>query len=105
MSVQVEMGILTNPWFQIVLKSRRDYPYEAKAERTTVVTAANTSTKQQIQVLNVTSDVDRTESLFLKGDFNAHIGPDQWTWKEMTRSKGDPELNANGVGLRNRCWK
>ena len=37
-----------------------------------------------------------SESLVLLGDFHAHVGTDNATWKGVTKQHGDPDINNNG---------
>ena len=44
-----------------------------------------------------------TESTILMGDFNAHIGTDNDTWKGVIGKHGDPAFNENGRYLLQLC--
>ena len=44
-----------------------------------------------------------TESIVLMGDFNAHIGMDNETWKGVIGRHGVPEFNENGRYLLQLC--
>ena len=43
------------------------------------------------------------ESLVLLGDFNAHVGTDNVTWKCVIGQHGDPDINKNGKCLLQFC--
>ena len=47
--------------------------------------------------------VGSTESTILLGDFNAHIGTDNKTWKGMIDKHGHPTFNENGQYLLQLC--
>ena len=44
-----------------------------------------------------------SESLVLLGDFNAHVGINNATWKGVTAQHGDPDINKNGRCLLQFC--
>ena len=44
-----------------------------------------------------------SESLVLSGDFNAHVGIDNATWKGFIGQHGDPDINKNGKCLLQFC--
>ena len=44
-----------------------------------------------------------SESLVLLGDFNAHVGIDNATWKGAIRQHGGPDINKNGRCLLQFC--
>ena len=44
-----------------------------------------------------------TKSVLLMGDFNAHVGVDDQTWKGVVGRNGDRDLNANGLKLLDFC--
>ena len=46
----------------------------------------------EVALIHVTS----SESLVLLGDFNAHMGIDNATWKCIIGQHGDPDINKNG---------
>ena len=43
--------------------------------------------------------VTSAESIVLLGDFNAHVGTDEKTWKAVIERQGDSDINKNG-----RCY-
>ena len=49
--------------------------------------------------------VESTKSTIFLGDFNAHVGTDNETWKGVNRSHGDPAFNKNGRYLLQLCCR
>ena len=47
--------------------------------------------------------VTPAESILLLGDFNAHVGMDNETWKGVIGKQGDPDVNRNGKCLLQFC--
>ena len=77
---------------------------EAKAAGTISVYLAGVRTysniKSQYQVFLEEGEValgkaTSSEFLVLLGDFNAHVGIDNATWKGVIRQHGDPDINKN----------
>ena len=49
------------------------------------------------------ANVGSTEPTILLGDFNAHIGTDNETWKGVIGRHGEPAFNENGGNLLHLC--
>ena len=115
MSAQAGVGILTSPrladcvdeWIPIggrvcILKVK------IKSQSLCFIQVyAPNSTTQYLDFVDEVNDalqrVSSSESTVLLGDFNAHVGTDDVTWKGVIGRHGDADLNENGRCLLQLC--
>ena len=55
------------------------------------------------EVSDALQKLTASESVILLGDFNAHVGTDNMTWKGVIGKHGDPHTNKNGKDLLQFC--
>ena len=115
MSTQAGVGILTSPQlsdcvFEWIPLRSRAYMLKLKVKDRSLcllqVYAPNAVSEHPAFVDDVNDALQRvgsTESTIRLGDFNAHIGTDNETWKGVDGRHGDPAFNENGWYLLQLC--